>query len=179
MFAHHRKKIRLLFAAADALLTIAAFEAAYFTRVSLTLERLFFLRLRTHILLVVFCAAVWIALGSLQRVYEYLDSTNPKRLLMNVVRQSVAGTILIVVFQYLLRLDPPLSRSFLFLFFIYDSLLLALFRWSSPYLVGAFQRGFGTPYHLVIVGDEDKASSLARQLCHGSPFRIRSSRDDP
>lgn len=173
MFAHHRKRIRLLFAIADALLTIAAFEAAYLTRVRLTLERLFFLRPRTHILLLGFCAVVWIALGSLQRVYEYLDATHPRRLLFQCLRQSVAGTILIVLFQYLLRLDPPLSRSFLLLFLVYDLLLLAIFRWASPHLVGAFQRGFGTPYHLVIVGDEDKTTSLAELLCQGSPFRIK------
>ncbi len=163
----------MLFAAADALLTVLAFEAAYFTRVRMSLEHLFFLRVRPHILLLGFCAVVWVALGSLQRVYEYLDSANPKRLLIHTLRQSIIGTVLIILFQYLLRLDPPLSRSFLFLFFMYDLCLLALFRWFSPQLVGAFQRGFGSPYHLVIVGNGEKASSLARQLCDSSPFRIQ------
>src|SRR5581483_8519430 len=80
--------------------------------------------------------------------------------------------LLVIVFQYLLRLDPPLSRSFLFLLFLYDFILLALFRWSSPHLIGAFQRGFGSPYHIVIVGDREKASRLREQLCRTSPFRI-------
>lgn len=173
MFAHHRKRIRLLFAVADALLTIVAFEAAYFTRISLALERIFFLHLRTHILLLAYCVTVWITLGSLQRIYEYLDSANPRRLLMNTFRQAATGTMLVILFQYLLRLDPPLSRSFLSLFFLYDVILLALFRWNAPRFIGAFQRGFGNSYHVVIVGNQDKTSSLARQLCNGSPFRIQ------
>lgn len=172
MFAHHRKKIRLLFALADALLTVLAFEAAYHTRVHLNLQLVFFLHFQTHVLLIIFCAVVWVALGSFLRLYEYLDSASPGRLLRNTLKQAVSGTLLVIVFQYLLRLDPPLSRSFLFLLFFYDFVLLALFRWISPHLIGAFQRGFGSPYHIVIVGDREKASALREQLCRTSPFRI-------
>lgn len=173
MFAHHRKKIQLLFAVADAILTILAFELAYFTRTRLAFERVFFLRPEPHILLLAFCAVVWIALGSLQRVYEYLDSARPKRLLVNTIRQSMVGTVLVILFQYLLPLDPPLSRSFLSFFFLYDLFLLALFRSLSPRLVGAFQRGFGTPYHIVIVGKPGKAAALERHICQGTPFRVQ------
>ena len=172
MFAHHRKKIRLLFALADALLTVLAFEAAYHTRVHLNLQLVFFLHLQTHVLLLIYCAVVWVALGSFQRLYEYLDSASPARLLRNTLKQAVFGTLLVIVFQYLLRLDPPLSRSFLFLLFFYDFILLMLFRSSSPHLIGAFQRGFGSPYHIVIVGDGAQASALREQLCRTSPFRI-------
>lgn len=162
-----------MFAIADAVLTILAFELAYITRTHLTLERVFFLNLHTHVLLLGFCAVVWIGLGSLQRIYEYLDSANPRRLLANTLRQCVFGIVFVILFQYLLRVDPPLSRSFLFLLFAFDCFLLALFRWASPELIGAFQRGFGSPYHIVIVGNSDKAPMLARQLCQGSPFRIQ------
>jgi len=172
VFAHHRKKIRLLFATADALLTVLAFEAAYASRQHLALERIFFLHTKTHVLLLCFCAAVWVALGSMQRVYEYLDSANVKRVFTHTFRQAVFGTIAVVLFQYLLRLDPPLSRSFLSLFLVYDLFLLALFRWSSPQLIGAFQRGFGSAYHIVIVGPHEKVTVLGTRLAKASPFRI-------
>jgi len=172
VFAHHRRKIQLFFAVADALLTILAFELAYITRTRLTLERLFFLRPEPHILLLVFCVLVWVALGSLQRVYEHLDSANPRQILSHTLRQSLLGIVTVIIFQYLMRLDPPLSRSFLCLFFVFDVCLLVLFRWSAPNLIGAFQRGFGSPYHLVIVGPEPKAAALAQHLCSSSPFRI-------
>ena len=157
---------------ADALLIVLAFEGAYFTRTHLTLERVFFLQLHTHVLLLGFCVAAWIAVGSLQRVYQTLGVTGARGLLFGILRQAALGTILVVVFQYLLRLDPPLSRSFLSLFLFYNCVLLAVFRWNLPFFIGAFQRGFGSPYHLVIVGESAKTLSLADRLREGSPFRL-------
>ncbi len=172
MFAHHRKRIQLLFAVADAALTIAAFEGAYHTRTHLALERVFFLYPQTHILLLVFCALLWVALGSQQRVYEYLDSARPSRVVTQTFRQCLFGTATVVLFQYLLRLNPPLSRTFLALLFVYDFALLCIFRWNSQQLIGAFQRGFGTAYHIVLVGSEERTARLADNLSQGSPFRI-------
>jgi exopolysaccharide biosynthesis polyprenyl glycosylphosphotransferase len=171
VFSYQRKRVRLLFAVADALLTAGAFEAAYHTRTELDLT-LFYLNPRPHFLLVVFCMIVWVALGSRQRVYEYLDSAKTPQVLTHAFRQCLFGGTLVVLLQYVLHLDHPLSRSFLGLFFAYDFLLLSLFRWQSRHLIGAFQRGFGSPYHLVLVGSPEKTAKLERQLCHGSPFRI-------
>ncbi len=173
MFAHHRKKIQLLFAIADAILTIAAFEAAYATRTSLSFEKLFFLRPVPHILILLFSAVVWMAIGSFQRVYEYLDTAKPKRLAMDTLRQAAIGIVLVIIFQYFLQLEPPLSRSFLLLFFVFNLFLIAAFRWYAPYLVGAFQRGFGSPYHIVLVGAPEKTAVLEQQLCQNTPFRIQ------
>ena len=61
MFAHQRRKVELLFAIADALLTIAGFEIAYAARVDLPFDHLFFLTTNIHLLLLGFCAAVWVA----------------------------------------------------------------------------------------------------------------------
>lgn len=170
MFAHQRKKIQLLFAVADALLTAAAFETAYATRLHLSFDRLFFLSGYTHILLIAVCVVTWVALGAFQRVYDYLDSATTRRLLPGTFRQALIGTVVIVLVQYLLRLD--LSRSFLFLFFAYNLALLLTARLLMPRFIGAFQRGFGSPYHLVLVGSDEKTLLLAERLRQGSPFRL-------
>jgi exopolysaccharide biosynthesis polyprenyl glycosylphosphotransferase len=172
VFAHQRKKIQLLFAVADALLVVLAFEAAYFTRTHLTLERVFFLQLHTHVLLLGFCAAAWVAVGTLQRIYQSLGSTDARGLLWGIVRQTAVVAVLVILFQYLLRIEFPLSRSFLSLFVVYNFVLLTVFRWNLPFFIGAFQRGFGSPYHLVIVGEPAKTLSLANRLREGSPFRL-------
>ena len=122
MFAHQRKKIQLLFAVADALLTVGAFEAAYATRVHLAFDRIFFLEPNTHILLLAVCVVTWVALGTFQRVYDYLDSATARRLLPGTFRQALIGTVVVILVQYLLRLD--VSRSFLFLFFTYNLVLV-------------------------------------------------------
>ncbi len=156
----------------DAALVVAAFELAYHARTALALKLVFFLPRKTHLLLLIFCIAVWIGLGSLQKIYEYLDSASIRRILALTLRQAVFGTALVILFQYLLRLDPPLSRGFIALFFFFNLILLTAFRLKARPLIGAFQRGFGSPYHLVIVGSYSKTSALARTLCEGSPFKI-------
>jgi exopolysaccharide biosynthesis polyprenyl glycosylphosphotransferase len=173
VFAHQRKKIQLLFAVADAVIILVAFQAAYFTRLQLTFEHVFFLVPRVHFLFLAFSLLAWVSLGSLYRVYQYLDAANPWRILSRTVRQSFLGIVLLILFQYLLQLNPPLSRSFLLLFFCYSVFLLAAFRWYAPTFISAFQRGFGSPYHVVIVGGEQKAAALAQLLSDGSPFRIK------
>ena len=171
MFAHQRQRIRLLLAFADALLTLLAFEAAYVTRARMALELPFFFLPGTHVLMLAFCVVVWAWLGSALRIYESLDSGSTRRVLRRTLRQVVFGTLFLVVFHYLLRPDPPMSRTFLSFFLAYDLFLLGLFRWCSPGLIGAYQRGFGKPYHLVIVGSRHKGDSLARMLSEGSPFK--------
>lgn len=170
MFAHQRKRVRLFFAVADAILTLVAFEAAYATRTHLTLERIFFLTGEIHALLAAVAVLTWVALGSRSRLYEHLDSKRPSRILAETLRQCLLGTGALILYEYLLRLD--LSRSFLFVFVPYEFILLSTFRWQAPRLFGAFHRGFGKPYHLVLVGHEDRLSQLSKQLSN-SPFRIK------
>jgi exopolysaccharide biosynthesis polyprenyl glycosylphosphotransferase len=172
VFAHQRKRVQFLFAIVDACLTWIAFGLAYWTRTRLTLERVFFLRPQTFVLLAGFCIAVWVAWGTSQRVYEYLDSATPRRILAHTIRQCTVGTIAVILFQYLLRLDPPLSRSFIALFFLFDLILLLSFRLNARPIIGLYQRGFGKAYHVVIVGPEGKTARLIHLLCHGSPFHI-------
>ena len=116
------------------------------------------------------CVVTWVALGAFQRVYDYLDSATTRRLLPGTFRQALIGTIVVVLVQYLLRLD--LSRSFLFLFFAFNLILLLATRLVMPRVIGAFQRDFGKPYHLVLVGSESKTAALAERLREGSPFRL-------
>ena len=172
MFAHQRKKIQLLFAVADAVLTAVAFEAAYATRTQLSLHNTFFLSLHIHVLILCFAAGAWVVFGFAQHAYSQLKAAGPARLVWGAIRQSVAGIFLTVLFQYLLGLEHPVSRAFFSLFFVFNLLLLSAFRFLLPLFIGAFQREFGTPYHLVLVGDEERISSLARQISHASPFRI-------
>ncbi len=170
MFAHQRRKIQLLFAGADGLLTAGAFEAAYATRLHLPFERTFFFAANIHLLLIAVCVVTWVALGVFQRVYNYLDSASTRRLLPGTFRQALIGTVVVILVEYLLRLD--ISRSFLLLFFSFNLVLLLIARLLLPKFIGAFQRGFGTPYHLVLVGGDGKTSALEERLRQGSPFRL-------
>ncbi len=152
------------------LLTIAAFEIAYAVRADLPLHFVFFLRPDIHLLLLVFCAVVWISLGFFYRIYEFLYSSNLLRMLNNTIRQCILGVAAVVVFQYLLRLD--LSRGFLLFFLLCNLSLLAAFRGLSPPFVAYFQRKFGAPYHLVLIGNDQRTREFEKMVCRDTPFRI-------
>lgn len=136
------------------------------------MPNMFFLTPHIHLLILCFAATACVSIGLVQQAYQHLKAASSIRLVWGAIRQSFTAVFLTVFFQYLLGLDHPVSRVFFFLFFVYNVFLLSVFRLLLPRFLGAFQREFGKPYHLVLVGDPDRTSTLGRQLSHASPFRI-------
>src|SRR5437867_1973765 len=122
MFSHRQRKIRLLFALADILLTTLAFEAAYQTRLWLHLEHTFFFTVPLKALVLGFSLLTWLLLAFWLAIYDKLDSGDPRLILRDSFRQCGYGAICLVVFEFALRLD--LSRAFLALFTVYSWILL-------------------------------------------------------
>jgi exopolysaccharide biosynthesis polyprenyl glycosylphosphotransferase len=160
-----------LFAVVDALLTGIAFAAAYLTRQHIGLDlTIFFLTPANWVLMLLFCQMTWVALGVWSRVYQHLEVAAPGRIIRDTVRQCVLGTAAAVLFEYLRRLE--LSRGFLFLLFVYATVLLLLFRLNAHRLVRAFQHEFGRPYHIVVVGARGESEVYGRQIVEDSAFRV-------
>jgi exopolysaccharide biosynthesis polyprenyl glycosylphosphotransferase len=165
VFGRHHRKLRVLFGLSDVLLTALAFEAAYQTRLHLNLERGFSLYSYSFkTLLEGFALLVYLALGVWLGVYDRLDSGNPRVILRDTVRQCALGTAAVVLFQYLLRLEFPLSRLLLALFGAYSVLLLLLFRLSSGRLVHLARREFGVQHFVAVVGLGERARRLGEEL---------------
>ncbi|HEX4771766.1 MAG TPA: exopolysaccharide biosynthesis polyprenyl glycosylphosphotransferase [Bryobacteraceae bacterium] len=163
--------MRLVFASADAILTIFSFEIAYYIRTHLHATNVFFLPVDRNIELALFSAAAWVLFGWQQRVADYLTSTSLHRTLRQTVRQCVLGLVLLVVFQYFLHQGFELSRAFLVIFALCNFCALFLFRVWAPAMLAAFLREFGQAYHLVLVGSPDRLAHLRSQLCESSLFR--------
>ena len=72
MFDRHQQKAVLLFAVADVILTIIAFEAAYQTRQVLPLANIFYITTPTKALLLGFILVLWLVLGSWIGTYKRL-----------------------------------------------------------------------------------------------------------
>src|SRR5580704_6075959 len=108
MFRGHHRKVRILFGLSDILLTAAAFELAYITRQRLDLENVFFLTASIRVLLMGWSMVVWVALGYWWEIYDRIDATHPRVILRDAFRQCLLGAILVVLFEFVLRLD--LSR---------------------------------------------------------------------
>ncbi len=171
MFDPHRHKAAVLVAVGDVILTILTFEAAYQTRVFLPLERVFFILTPIKALLLGVTLALWLLAGRWIGVYERLYGTNVWAAAYDSLRQVLFGTLGLVVFQFLLRLD--VSRSFIGLFALYNFLALVVYRASAGRLRGYIRRQFGAEVFYVIVGCSEKALDLGRQLEQGAEFGHR------
>ena len=176
MFDPHRHKAAVLVAVGDVILTILTFEAAYQTRVFLPLERVFFILTPIKALLLGVTLALWLLAGRWIGVYERLYGTNVWAATYDSFRQVLVGTLGLVVFQFLLRLD--VSRSFIGLFALYNfGALVALPRQRRPAerLYPAAVRGGGFLRHrrLQRKGHRLRAAARAGRGVRPSPVDLR------
>ena len=170
MFARHRKA-RVLFGLSDILLVALAFEAAYRTRVLLHLEREFYITLEPRTVTVMFALAAWVAIALWLEIYEKLDSGHPRVILRDATRQCTYGSLGLVLFEYLFRLD--LSRIFVALFAAYAWSFLVLFRLTAGRVVGVMRREFAAPHYVMVVGTGERAVRIARALEQTYEYGVR------
>ena len=162
MFENHRQKAALLFAAADVILTVLAFEAAYQTRLLLPLPRTFFITTPVKALLLGFILVLWLVLGRMIGAYARLYGADTRAAIYDTLRQVLFGGLGIAMFLFVLRMD--LSRPFLGLFLLYNLVLLILYRAAAGRLRGYIRRQFGAEVHCVVVGEGPQARRLAARL---------------
>ena len=85
-------------------------------------------------LLLVWSMLVWVGLGYWWEIYDRIDAAHPRVILRDAFRQCLLGAGLMVLFQYMLRLD--LSRFFLAIFAGFAWLLMCLFRLNAGRVLG-------------------------------------------
>ncbi len=173
MFSRHYRKVKVLFGASDVVLTALAFEAAYYSRVWLPFDRTFFLTVPIKASLLGFSVLAWLLIGVWLNVYDKLDSGVPGAVLRNSFKQTLFGTVCVVLFQYALRLETPLSRSFVGLFAIYSWVFLCVFRLTAGSLIGVIRREFGAPHYVMVVGTGESARRLGQALEQSARHGIR------
>jgi exopolysaccharide biosynthesis polyprenyl glycosylphosphotransferase len=171
VFDHHKKRAFLLFAAADVILTILAFEAAYQTRAFLPLPRTFFITTPIKALLLGFVLVTWLVLGRSIGVYARLYGSNTRSAILDTVHQVVFGAIGLIVFIYFLRMD--ISRPFIALFVAYDFVLLSVYRAAAGRLRGWVRRQFGAEFYCIVVGEGREALDVARSIEDAEEFGVR------
>jgi exopolysaccharide biosynthesis polyprenyl glycosylphosphotransferase len=174
VFSRHYRKVKAILAITDFVLTSLAFILAYQTRVHLPFEHLFYLDFPVVALLLGLSVLFWIVIGYWFNVYDRLESTPPTVVLRETFRQCALGTICVVLAEYTLRLEPyELSRSFIFLFGVYDWILLCLFRLNAGRLMGAVRREFGAVHFVMVVGSNESARRLGQALEKSSDHGIQ------
>jgi exopolysaccharide biosynthesis polyprenyl glycosylphosphotransferase len=162
MFSSQARKTRILFALADLLLTALAFQAAFETRLALHFQKEFDIPARALVL--VFCIFTWVAAGWWLNVYAQLGRSGWRVILRDAFRQAMLGTLCLLVFEFVLRLD--LSRFFIGIFALYSSVLLVAFRLLATRFAGARRRS--SRRFVLVVGVSERAQRMARMLESGS-----------
>ena len=173
MFGNQHRKAKLLFGLADILLAALAFEAAYQTRLALSLEKSFYFTAERSALVLGLCVLSLVLTGYWLEVYGRLGTGERRLVLRDSVRQCGYGAIGLIFAEYALRLD--LSRPFLFLFVVYAWILLITFRLGARRLVGVIRREFGSVRYVMVVGLSERALRLGRALeaAHDQGVRLR------
>jgi exopolysaccharide biosynthesis polyprenyl glycosylphosphotransferase len=171
VFGRHHRKARLLFALSDVLLTALAFEAAYQTRLLLPIEREFYFTVPVKALLLGATILTYVLIGYWLEIYDRLDSAHPRIIFRDTFKQCILGAVVVILFQFLLRLD--LSRPFLAFFSTYSWLLLLLFRWKAGSVVGLIRREFAAPHYVAVVGLGERAMKIGEVLETSEKYGIR------
>ncbi len=171
MFSRQHRKAKILFGVSDVLLTALAFEAAYQTRLVLHFDRKFFFTVPEKALLLSFSLAAWVMIGVWLKVYDKLDSGDPRIILRDSSRQCGYGVVCLVIFEYLMRLD--VSRPFLALLAVYSWGFLLIFRLTAGRLVGVVRREFGALHYVMLVGLGERAQHLGQALERSAQYGIR------
>jgi exopolysaccharide biosynthesis polyprenyl glycosylphosphotransferase len=176
VFRGHHRKVRLLFGLSDIVLTALAFQIAYWTRVALgahivPFEHDFYLTAPVQVLLLGWSMVVWVALGMWWEIYDRIDAAHPRVILRDAFRQCLLGAVLVVLFEFVLRLD--LSRSFLAMFAVAAWALLCVFRLNAGRILGAVRREFGAPSYVMVVGLGEPALRMGRQIEDAAAYGVR------
>jgi exopolysaccharide biosynthesis polyprenyl glycosylphosphotransferase len=172
LFGNQHRKVRFLFSLADVVLTALAFEAAYRTRALLhVLPNEFYFRAGEKALLMAFCVLVFVAAGYWLDVHGRLHASDPWTILRDTFLQAGSGTLSLVVFQYVLRLD--LSRMFLLLFALDAWILLLIFRLQAVRFVSFARLRFGATRYVLVAGLGECALRIAESLERAQGIRLR------
>lgn len=146
-----------------------AFRIAYWTRAQMGLTHEFFIRPLEIAVLLGWAALVWVGLGYWWEIYDRIDSADPRTLLRDAFRQCLVGSILVILFEYSLRLD--LSRSFVAMFAFFTWILLCLFRLNAGRILEYARRG--RAHYVMVVGLGEPALRLASELEAAAAYGIR------
>lgn len=147
---------------ADILLIWCAFEAAYATRSHLELERIFFLTPAIKTLLLGTAVSGWVLAGLWLRAYDQILRVRLRELFLRLFQQSVAGSILVVLVQYVQRVD--LSRPFLAFLFLYAVSALACFRLAARPLARLILGAETARRYVYVAGSGPSAERVGRLI---------------
>jgi exopolysaccharide biosynthesis polyprenyl glycosylphosphotransferase len=171
VYSRRHRKLRIFFGVADAALVWSAYELAYQTRSGWQLARQFYIDTPVKYLLLLMAALAFLIVAGWFGTYERLEFARKRDLFKETLRQTLLALTIVVLAQFLLRLD--VSRAFLGLFGTLSFFGLLLFRWNAGPLLLWFRRRFGAEHYVMIAGTGQSARNMARLVEEAESFGMR------
>lgn len=171
MFSRHQRKLRVFHLAADGVLVWLAFEAAYLTRSVLPLAHDFYFLLPVKILLLLLAVLCYWGTALWFGDYDSFDGAPRGEVMRRTLRQAAVAPVLLVLAQFVLRLD--LSRLFLAIFATMAGAGLSALRWNAGPVLGWYRRRFAGEHFLWIVGTGDSALRVAKLVEDAEGYGLR------
>ncbi len=171
VYSRRQRKLRLFFGLADAALVWAAYELAYQTRSGWNLERQFYIDTPMKYLLLLVAALAFLGAAAWFGTYERLESARRRDVVKETLRQTLLAVVIVVLAQFVLRLD--VSRAFLGLFGALSCLGLLAFRSNAGPLLRWFRQRFGAQHYVMIAGTGESARRMARLVEEADSFGMR------
>lgn len=162
MFSSQTRKTKVGFALIDLVVTALAFQTAYLTRLGLHFEHEF--AIPEHSLVLAFCTLTWVSAGWWLDVHNRLGRTGWRAVVRDSFRQAMLGTLGLLVFEFVLRLD--LSRFFIAIFALYSGTFLLVFRLLAVHFTGTIR--LAARRYVIVVGTGERALRLGRMLEHAA-----------
>jgi exopolysaccharide biosynthesis polyprenyl glycosylphosphotransferase len=171
VYSRRQRKLRLFFGLADVALVWAAYELAYQTRSGWNLARQFYIDTPMKYLLLLVAALAFLGAAAWFGTYERLESARRRDVVKETLRQTLLAVVIVVMAQFLLRLD--VSRAFLGLFGALSCLGLLAFRSNAGPLLRWFRQRFGAQHYVMIAGTGESARRMARLVEEADSFGMR------
>jgi exopolysaccharide biosynthesis polyprenyl glycosylphosphotransferase len=171
VYSRRQRKLRLFFGLADAALVWAAYELAYQTRSGWNLERQFYIDTPMKYLLLLVAALAFLGAAAWFGTYERLESARRRDVFKETLRQTLLAVVIVVLAQFVLRLD--VSRAFLGLFGALSGVGLLAFRSNAGPLLRWFRQRFGAQHYVMIAGTGESARRMARLVEEADSFGMR------
>lgn len=163
MFSRRSKVLGLGLALSDLVITALAFELAYILRQHLPELRLFYLDRGVFVGILVSVLAIWWVVGAGLGIYRRPELFDAGRIVRDTLRQGLLGTAVLMGWLYLLKL-VDVSRSFILLFVLLNTVLLVGYRLSARSLRRLRRHELGNLRYYVIVGTGPNALEVARLI---------------
>ncbi len=151
-----------VYLAADALMALASFALAWWTRLNVITPRPLY-PLSNYLWIVPLGVGIWLLVGLLSGVYAGIQEEEPRRAFLDPLKVGLLSATVLFAVTFAFKLEY-ISRLLLGFYAVFDLVLMTAFRLLARGLGEPLRRVFGGYREFLLVGDTPEALEIARSI---------------